>query len=163
MAKLHKFVGCDPDLCTGCTVCEYVCSLEKEGVFNPLRSRIRAVRVYPSGNLSITCMMCEDAPCVIACPRDALQQSEEDGHIIVDEDKCNGCGWCVEACDFGAITINPDGIAIACDLCDGEPECIEACPVEALSLQTRETTARKSRIAATTARITAAEASEAEQ
>ncbi|MBS3794127.1 MAG: 4Fe-4S dicluster domain-containing protein [Candidatus Thorarchaeota archaeon] len=163
MVKIHKFVSCDPDLCTGCTVCEYACSLEKDGVFNPIRSRIRALRVYPSGNLAIACRMCEDAPCVIACPRDALQQSEEDGHIIVDEDKCNGCGWCVEACDFGAITVGPDKIAIVCDLCDGEPKCIDVCPVEALSLQSRETKARKSRISATAARILADAASEADK
>ena len=162
MNKAHKFVDCDPDLCTGCTVCEYACSLEKDGVFNPIRSRIRAVRIYPSGNLAIACRMFEDAPCVIACPRDALEQSEIDGHIIVDEDRCDGCGWCVEACDFGAITVGPNAVAMVCDLCDGEPVCIEICPVEALSWQTRETAARKSRIAATAARIAASEAAEGE-
>ena len=159
----HEFVTVIPDKCVGCRICEYVCSLHKDKVFNPTRSRIRVVRIYPKTNASLTCRLCEDAPCVIACPRDALEQSNEDGHIIVTEDKCDGCGWCVEACDFGAITVGPDKVAIVCDLCEGDPKCIAICPTEALSWQTRETAARKSRIAVTTARIAAAEASEAEK
>ncbi len=157
----HKFVSADPELCTGCTVCEYACALEKDGMFNPLRSRIRAVRLYPSGNLAIACRLCENAPCVIACPRDALDQSEENGTIIVDDDKCDGCGWCLEACDFGAITIHPvTKKAIVCDLCDGEPKCIEICPVEALSLASRDTHATKARIEATRKLLKAQEESE---
>ncbi len=159
--KAHKFVAADPDLCTGCSTCEYACAIEKDGKFNPLRSRIRAVRVYPSSNLTIACRLCEDAPCVIACPRKALEQSEESGIILVDADKCDGCGWCVEACDFGAITIHPDTkVAIVCDLCDGDPKCVEICPVEAIELTSRDTLARKSRISATKKLFKAAEESE---
>jgi NAD-dependent dihydropyrimidine dehydrogenase PreA subunit len=39
----RKFVSVDPSKCIGCSVCEYVCALEKEWSFNPLRSRIRVV------------------------------------------------------------------------------------------------------------------------
>ena len=157
--RQHKFVTVDPELCTGCTVCEYACALEKDGVFNPLRSRIRVVRIYPSSNLAIACRLCENAPCVIACPRKALEQSEENGVILVDADKCDGCGWCIEACDFGAITIHPETrVAIVCDLCGGDPQCIKICPVEALSLASTDIVAKKSRIGATKKLLREAEA-----
>ena len=147
----HLFVSADPEKCVGCRICEYICSFEHNGVFNPLRSRIRVVRIYPTINLAITCRLCEDAPCVKACPRDALTQSEETGMIIVDEDKCNGCGWCIEACDFGALTLDPDKkIVMVCDLCshreDKKPQCVEWCPEEALSLTNRVILAQRARI-----------------
>ncbi|MFB0568124.1 MAG: 4Fe-4S dicluster domain-containing protein [Nitrososphaeria archaeon] len=143
----HKFVSYDPDKCVGCRVCEYVCSLEKEKTFNPTLSRIRTLRIYPNTNASLACRLCEDAPCVIACPRKALEQSKENGVILVDDDKCDGCGWCIEACDFGTITLMPDKKTVAiCDLCDGEPKCVKWCPEEALELSSKDIIAQKARI-----------------
>jgi len=142
----RKFVSADPDKCVGCGVCEYTCAFEKEKAFNPLKSRIRTVRLHPLINLAVTCRLCEDAPCVAACPRDALEQSEETGVILVDEEKCNGCGWCIEACDYGAITLHPEKrVVVVCDLCDGEPKCVEWCPEEALDFVTRDILAQKAR------------------
>jgi len=99
--------------------------------------------------MAITCRLCENAPCVAACPRDALTQSEENGIILVDEDKCNGCGWCIEACDYGAIMLHPDRkVVFVCDLCDGNPKCVEWCPEEALDFVTADVLAQKARITA---------------
>jgi Fe-S-cluster-containing hydrogenase component 2 len=54
---------------------------------------------------------------------------------MVNEKKCKGCDWCIQACPHGGITLHPDkGIAIACDFCDGEPKCVEFCPEEALEV-----------------------------
>lgn len=148
MAKVpaREFVSADPDKCVGCGVCEYICAFEKEKAFNPLKSRIRTVRLHPLINLAVTCRLCEDAPCVAACPRDALEQSEETGIILVDEEKCNGCGWCIEACDYGAITLHPEKrVVVVCDLCDGKPKCVEWCPEEALDFVTRDILAQKAR------------------
>lgn len=135
-AKSRKFVAANPSKCTGCSLCEYVCALEKkESFWNPLRSRIRIVRLTPAFNIAMTCRFCEDAPCVKACPRDALTQSEENGVIIVNEARCDGCGWCVPACPYGGIAVHPDKPSVlTCDLCNGEPKCIEFCPEEALEL-----------------------------
>ncbi len=145
----YQHIICDPDLCNGCRLCEYVCSGNKLGVFDPSLSRIRVVRIEPVTMTAISCRMCADAPCVLACPRDALTQDLETGVIHVDETKCDGCGWCVEACDFGAVVLNPaKKMAEICDLCadkeDG-PQCVVYCPKEALSLATPEVLRQKMR------------------
>ena len=161
----HKFVTVDPDKCVGCRICEYVCSLEKDKVFNPTRSRIRVIRIYPKTNASLTCRLCEDAPCILACPRKALTQSEENGTIKVDDELCNGCGWCIEACDFGAICLDPDKKAVRiCDLCstrEGGPACVEWCPEEALEQTSKDILSQKARIGAIQRLVKASESSKA--
>ena len=162
----HKFVDVDPEKCIGCKICELACSLEKseKKAFNPLRSRIHLVRLFPALNIALTCRLCEKTPCVRACPEDALKQSQENGVIIIDEEKCTGCGWCIEACDFGAITLDPERkVVMICDLCVERkgsgvfpgrkivsPACIEWCPEEALELVTRGRLAQKAREMAVT-------------
>jgi TPP-dependent indolepyruvate ferredoxin oxidoreductase alpha subunit len=137
---VNQFVNCDPDKCVGCVVCEYACSWEKENVFNPVKSRIRAIRLDPLSNVAIACKACPDAPCVAACPEKALVQSTVTGVVSVDESKCDGCGWCIEACEYGAITLHPnEQKVIVCDLCGGEPECVQFCPEGALSLAGKTT------------------------
>ena len=135
---VNQFVDCDPKKCVGCVICEYACSLEKERIFNPVKSRIRAIRLDSLSNAAIACKNCKEAPCVAACPEKALLQSIETGVLTVDEDKCNGCGWCIEACEYGAITLHPNRKkVIVCDQCNGEPECVKFCPEGALSLSGR--------------------------
>ncbi|MBC7254495.1 MAG: 4Fe-4S dicluster domain-containing protein [Chloroflexi bacterium] len=145
----YQHIICDPAKCTGCRLCEYACSMVKTGKFDASLSRIRVVRIEPITMTAIACRLCADAPCIIACPRDALSRSERNGIILVDQDKCDGCGWCIEACDFGAIVLNPETKnAEICDLCqdlEGEPPCIAYCPMEALSLGTPETLRQKAR------------------
>jgi len=141
---LRKFVAVDPSKCTGCGLCEFICALEKnEQTISPLRSRIRVIRVSPVFNVAMACRLCADAPCVRACSRNALVQSES-GKIIVDETKCNGCGWCIEACPYGGIALHPDKTSVlVCDLCNDGPKCVEFCPEEALKLVSSDEEAEK--------------------
>jgi len=134
----RKFVAADLEKCTGCGVCELVCALKREKVYNPQRSRIKILRLYRLVNMSMVCRLCENPPCVTACTLDCLTQSET-GIIIVNEDKCDCCGWCIKACPYGAIVLNPEKETVMiCDLCDGEPQCVEWCPEEALNLVTQK-------------------------
>ncbi len=147
---MQKVLIVDPEKCTGCEVCEFVCSMEKYGAFNPLHARIRAIRIEPVINMAIGCQFCLDAPCVHACPYKALEKREEAGGIIkVDEDKCIGCGFCIRACDFGAISFNlKTEKVIICDLCqdrENGPACVEYCPKECIEHATLESFAQQVR------------------
>jgi carbon-monoxide dehydrogenase iron sulfur subunit len=140
----RRFVTVDPSKCTGCGICEYACSQEKGDVWSPLRSRIRVVRMKPLLNFSLACRSCEDAKCVTACPEKALSQSENTGILLVDEKKCEGCDWCVQACPYGGITIHPDTRkVVTCDLCGGDPQCVQFCPEEALVIVNSDEEAEK--------------------
>lgn len=145
----YKYITCDPELCVGCQLCEYICSYTKTGEFNTYRSRIRTIRAEEVLITAVACRTCEDAPCVIACTRDALTQDPETGIITIDPNKCDGCTWCLEACDFGAISINPaTKLAEICDLCADEeegPQCVLWCPKDALELTTPDQRAQKAR------------------
>jgi len=147
----RRFIVCDPSLCTGCGICELACSSKKEGVFNPLFSRIHAVRLEsvaePLVSMSIACQLCEDNPaCVRACPMKALEVDKETGTIIVHKEgyefDCKHCGWCMVACEFGAAVLDPKSrLAVICDLCQDErpePPCVKSCPKDALKLSTIE-------------------------
>ncbi|MCL2671554.1 MAG: 4Fe-4S dicluster domain-containing protein [Clostridiales bacterium] len=147
---MHQFVSVDIKKCVGCRVCEYACSMEKTKTCNPSKSRIRVVRIYPHTNAALNCRMCENAPCVTACPRKALSQAADTGVIGVNDQLCNGCGWCVKVCDFGAIALDPKPTVRICDLCgerEGGPACVEWCPEVALSLTTGDALSQKARIA----------------
>ncbi|MBS7625024.1 MAG: 4Fe-4S dicluster domain-containing protein [Candidatus Bathyarchaeia archaeon] len=131
----RNFVVVDPSKCIGCSICEFVCALEKEGEPNPAKSRIRVIHLNPALNLAVTCRFCENAPCIRACPHNAIKQSERGGILIIDEEKCDGCVLCIQACPYGGIMLNPDKmVVIACDLCDGKPQCVDFCPEEALKI-----------------------------
>lgn len=149
-----KFIVCDPKKCVGCALCEQACSAAKEKCFNTLYSRIHTVYLdrvsEPILSMSIACHHCDDPACVKVCPREALTQDEETGVIIVNADfedahSCHvPCGWCMIACEFGAMILDPKlSIAAVCDLCpedhvNGEPPCVRTCPYDALSLATVE-------------------------
>ena len=90
-ANERKYVVADIEKCTGCGACELVCALEKEKLFDPRCSRIKVLRLHQIVNIPVTCRLCKDAPCVIACSRDALKQSEETGVIMVHRDVSLRC------------------------------------------------------------------------
>jgi electron transport protein HydN len=145
----YQYITCDPEKCVGCQLCEYVCSHTKTGEFNTYHSRIRTVRAHKILMTAVACRTCEDAPCVIACPRKALKQDSETGVIRLDPNLCDGCAWCVEACDFGAISINAETkLGEICDQCVDEedgPQCVKWCPKDALELTTPDRRAQRSR------------------
>lgn|GEM_PF-107717 len=135
-APMVRRLVVDPSKCVGCRYCELWCSYKHEGVFSPSFSRIIVVKDDRIGlDYPIVCRMCDPAPCIEACPNDALTRGE-DGIIRVVDAKCNGCGSCVEACPYGAIRLSPRlRRPLICDLCGGdEPICVKKCPTNALRL-----------------------------
>jgi Fe-S-cluster-containing dehydrogenase component len=95
-------------------------------------------------NFALSCRGCDDARCVKACPEMAIVQSESNCLLIIDEKKCKGCDWCIQACPRGGITIHTGtGKAIACNLCEGAPKCVEICPEYALDIVSSDEEADK--------------------
>ena len=87
---------------------------------------------------SDVCKHCTEAACLDVCPTGALIRTEF-GTVVVQDDVCNGCGYCVAACPFGVIARREtDGGAHKCTLCydrltDGQlPACAKACPTESI-------------------------------
>jgi Fe-S-cluster-containing hydrogenase component 2 len=115
--------------CTGCRICEMICSLRHTGTCNPARSRIRITNQKKEGTQALMrCRQCGKPPCIEACPVGALSRDSATGVVSVDFDTCIGCNECIQACPFGGITLDPVEQQIAiCDLCGGEPACALFC------------------------------------
>jgi formate dehydrogenase iron-sulfur subunit len=87
---------------------------------------------------SDVCKHCTHAACLDVCPTGALFRTEF-GTVVVQEDVCNGCGYCVPACPYGVIDQRKeDGRVFKCTLCydrlgEGmEPACAKACPTDSI-------------------------------
>ena len=87
---------------------------------------------------SDVCKHCTEAACLDVCPTGALFRTEF-GTVVVQEDVCNGCGYCVPACPFGVLDRREgDGRVWKCTLCydrlkdDKEPACAQACPTNSI-------------------------------
>ena len=97
---------------------------------------------------SDVCKHCTNAACLDVCPTGALFRTEF-GTVVVQDDICNGCGYCVPACPYGVIdrrigdqNTKNVGIAQKCTLCydrlgnDQTPACAQACPTQSIQFGT---------------------------
>lgn len=120
----------NPELCIDCMKCERNCPKN-------------AIRV--NEGVPLFCMHCtpEKAPCLNICPENAIE--ELGGAIVINKDKCIGCGLCRDACPIGAISMDEIGQANKCDLCINEDtqECVDSCPTKALINDSEEVISTK--------------------
>jgi formate dehydrogenase iron-sulfur subunit len=151
----------DTSVCIGCKACEVACKewnavpedgLELTGMSYDNTVSLGAStwrhvafieQLAPPGEprwlmSSDVCKHCTEAACLDVCPTGALMRTEF-GTVVVQDDVCNGCGYCIPACPFGVIgRRETDGGAHKCTLCydrigDGlTPACAKACPTESI-------------------------------
>ena len=130
------FIKTNFDRCSGCGLCLLACSEQLLGGYNPHRAllhiRHTAENLY---HFPTVCNQCENAYCATVCPVKAIDRNTTTGAMVVDHDRCIGCGLCQRYCPIHMIKVDPDiNKAVKCDLCGGSPACIAACPTGALAL-----------------------------
>jgi Fe-S-cluster-containing dehydrogenase component len=136
----------DPNVCTGCGICEVICSLFHEGVVGRALARSYIIRQpFTAKHSHFICQQCPSPGCYLACPlKDkAICIDDRTGTIYIDEGECTGCGICIDACPFDPPRIKTNtakNVVFKCDLCierEGGPICVEYCPFQALRLKSK--------------------------
>lgn len=124
--------------CVGCYACRMACQminkLEPEEAFISYKEIEQGT--YPSvyaETVPVQCMHCENAPCQQVCPTHATYTTDS-GVVLVDEEKCIGCKYCMMACPYGVRDWNKASKTVEkCTLCghltaNGElPACVKSC------------------------------------
>lgn len=132
----------DAENCIGCHTCQVAC---KDTHRLEVGENYRTVRTFCTGSdytprlyhISMACNHCASPSCMQACTPGALMRNE-DGLVVVDETVCNGCGDCVTACFYGAVTMLKEGVAGKCNGCielrslGEDPACVASCPQRVL-------------------------------
>jgi carbon-monoxide dehydrogenase iron sulfur subunit len=141
----------NPHRCVACHTCELVCSIahsQSGTLVGMLREETKpAPRVFV-GKLDgratpVHCRHCDDAPCATVCPVDAISRKAPGEPVILDWEKCTGCGSCPLACPYGVLSMIPfEGkkkkVTEKCDLCIKRlekgiaPACAMSCPTAAI-------------------------------
>ncbi|MBD3255656.1 MAG: 4Fe-4S dicluster domain-containing protein [Candidatus Lokiarchaeota archaeon] len=138
----------DQERCIGCDTCTVACRLEHDSPqgFIKVQSQIKGQKDVPLGDfpdltLNFTpklCNHCENPPCLEACPVSAIVK-REDGIVLIDDELCEGCQSCVEACPYKVIIFNVDiNVAQKCNLCAHridkglDPFCVLCCEGQAI-------------------------------
>jgi Fe-S-cluster-containing dehydrogenase component len=130
--EVREHVALNVDACIECRSCAAACFYGHHETPTVHFARVGAAM------LPALCRQCPDAPCVQACPADAMRR-DASGAVYRTIFRCRGCGTCARACPFGVLAADTfDGEIAKCDLCHDrlaeglEPRCVASCPTEAL-------------------------------
>ena len=131
----------DLERCVGCHACSVACKTEHSVPLGGFRTRVRYLERPDRPTIAflpLLCMQCQDAPCLDACPTEAIRR-REDGRVDIDKSLCCGNKACIAACPYQAIYVDEaSGTADKCDFCAHrtdlglDPACVSSCPTEAL-------------------------------
>lgn len=161
-AKGHKWAFViDLRRCIGCKACVVSCKTENHVALGRFRNSVKYYDygTYPAakrGILPWLCNHCDDPLCIKDCPADEVEKpwgkkvaatyKRPDGIVVIDQDRCIGCGNCVRDCPYGVRFMDPftkaggdksELAADKCDLCQHRlekglvPSCVNTCPPEA--------------------------------
>ncbi len=132
----------DLDRCVGCHSCSVSCKTEHEVPLGNFRMRVRYMERPQADTIAfapLMCMHCADAPCIKSCDNEAIARLD-DGRVVVNDSKCKLDEDCVNACPYGAISINEEKqVAEKCDFClhrtevGLEPACADSCPSSSIT------------------------------
>ena len=137
--KRYAFV-IDISRCIDCRACLVACSVENEVPMNHTRIWVHDLglqgefpileRTYVPYN----CMHCENPPCTQVCVSGATYKDPDTGLVLVDQDACIGCGFCVDACPYDARYLDEErGVVDKCNACAQrvavglQPACVATC------------------------------------
>lgn len=126
--------------CVGCQSCTVSCGLENRTPVGDFRTTVGEYVVRDAAaspplvaSLPRLCNHCEKPACIPVCPVGATRQ-RDDGIVVIDATKCLGCGFCVQACPYGARFLNHETkTADKCTFCAHRlaagllPACVENC------------------------------------
>lgn len=130
---MKRLVVVDSNRCVGCNLCVYACTnrFGYAGV-NKSAVHVRSAGGVERGFVVIVCRACGDPPCARACPVDALIL-RRGGGVILNANKCIGCGFCVNACDIGAVMWDSESMKpVICTHCG---YCVSFCPHGVISIE----------------------------
>jgi Fe-S-cluster-containing dehydrogenase component len=129
-----KIVYVEIDRCLACLSCQRICTIQQVK-----KNRGDSANIFVKVDLdrrriaAATCMQCDSAACMTACPAQALRRDPLSKAVVVDRESCIGCGTCVTACPYGSVYLDEiRRVAAKCDLCEGDPRCVQACMSQAL-------------------------------
>lgn len=120
----------DNEKCVGCLICIFACGRAHQAA----GVESSCIKVRSQGGISrgfsvFVCRGCEDPPCARACPEDALIVRKTGG-VLLKEERCTGCGYCVKACILDAIGWNNEkNKPVICIQCG---ECAKSCHYKVL-------------------------------
>lgn len=129
----------DTRRCIGCHACTVSCKSENNVPLGSYRCWVEYTEKgqFPNVDRSFLprlCNHCSEPACVSVCPTGATYKRKEDGIVVIDEDMCIGCKYCIQACPYDARFINPNtGSADKCDFClhrvsqGVAPACVNTC------------------------------------
>lgn len=130
-----------PEKCNNCGECEPACIKSKATLTSPGLSCIKILKDTEDTDFffPVACKQCENPPCLATCPKEAIYRDEKIDRVLIDRQKCVGCGMCVSACPFGAMKLDKlKAKSYKCDLCGGDPECVKICEPKAIEYEAVE-------------------------